>query len=230
MTTKRFFKLQVIIILLFTFTLICNTFSWAIRPEVKGGAFMGGNNTDGSTTFSKDKMYFTAMKFVTPERGYHINGNSCTAVTYKASIDPQTGEVVYDKGNIVYEKTPVTFSNGTTIEATLGTEDALYFKTVITNHADVITNTSLFIDAQYHTNINTLVMIGITTPVTKASTLVTKEAANVTTKMHTVKWYPVLAGIEIAPNGTRNVEWSIYNSGNDKSGNFVMNDIHFTNN
>ncbi len=231
MTTKRFARLQVIIILMLTFTLICNTFSWATRPEVKGGAFMGGTNTDGDTPFAMDKTYFTAIKLVTPERGYHINGSSCTAVTYRALIDDETGEVVYDKrGNIVYnETTPVTFETNS-IETELNPHNALYFKTVITNPSDVTTNTSLFVNAKYHTNINTLVMIGITTPVTKASPLVTKDAADMITDMHTVKWYPILAGIEVGPNSTRNVEWCIYNSSDEKYGDFCLDNIYFTNN
>ncbi len=232
MTTKRFLRLQVIIILMFTLTLICNTFSWAIRPAVQGGAFMGGNNKDGASTFEKDKTYFTAIKLITPEKGYHVNGTECTAVTYRAVIDEETGDVKYDRrGNIVYdETTPLNLAGDISIEADLAPEDALYFKTVVTNSSDVITNTSLFVDAKYHTTINTNVMIGITTPVTKTGTLSTKDAANIVTDMHTVKWYPILAGIEIGPQSTKNIEWCIFNGSNNNTGKFVLDTIYFTNN
>ncbi len=232
MTTKRFFKLQVLIILMFTLTLICNTFSWATRPAVQGGAFMGGNNTDGDSEFTMDRTYFTAIKLVTPERGYHINGAGCSAVTYRAVINEETGKVETDRrGNIVYdENNPLDLTGDTYIETDLAPDDAIYFKTVITNSEDVITNTSIFVDAKYHTDINTNVMIGITTPVTKAGALVTKDAANNSTDMHTVTWYPILAGIEVGRKSTRNVEWSIYNSSIDDTGKFVLDNIYFTNN
>ena len=232
MTTKRFLKLQLIIILMFTFTLICNTFSWATRPAVQGGGFMGGNNTDGSSEFTMDKTYFTAIKLVTPERGYHVNGTGCSAVTYRAVIDEETGMVKKDKrGNIIYdESAPLDLTGDLSIETDLEPDDAIYFKTVITNSKDVVTNTSLFIDSKHHTDINTNVMIGIITPVTKAGGLVSSEAANNVTKLHTVEWYPILAGIEVGRNSTRNVEWCIYSTSPEATGKFVLDNIYFTNN
>ena len=231
MTTKRFLRLQVIIILMFTLTLICHTFSWATRPAVQGGGFMGGGITDGDSEFTMDKTYFTAIKLVTPD--YHVNGTGCSAVTYRAVIDEETGNVKRDRqGKIKYDdKKPVNLDGEISIEADLTPDDALYFKTVITNSSEnVITNTSIFVDAKYHTVLNTNVMIGITTPVTKASVLVTKDEEDNSTGMHTVKWYPILAGIEIEPEGSRIVEWCIYNSSIGDTGKFVLDNIYFTNN
>ncbi len=219
MTTKRFVKLQFVLILMFTLTIICNTFSWSTRPAEEGGAYM-----TTATELNNGISYWTALKLETPT--YYINGNSCTAVTYAADIDGSGNALFNKQGNVIYdETTPIT----STAEIELSPDDVYYFKTVVTNTSDVTTNTSLFIDVIYHTELNTSMHVGVTTPVTKAGSISTKDAADKTTQMHTVSWVPVLSGIEIK-KGITNIEWSVYSTSPDKTRTFSITDIHFTNN
>ena len=130
MTTKRFVKLQFVLILMFTLTIICNTFSWSTRPAEQGGAYM-----TTATELNNGISYWTALQLDTPT--YYINGNSCTAVTYTADVDGSGNALFNKQGNVIYdETTPISSAT----ELTLGPDDVYYFKTVITNSTAVTTN------------------------------------------------------------------------------------------
>lgn len=229
MTTKRFLRLQIIIVLMLTFTIITNTFSWAARPAVKGGGFMSETNVDGGTAITNDKTYFTAMELITPANGYYVNGNSCTAVTYMASVDAETDDVVYDnKGKIVYDETKAI--NNLSLDAFEG-ESFLHFKTVITNASDVPTNTSLYISLIFPNEVNnkdTSFSIGVTSPITKHS-FVYKGKEDLVKPEYEYRptWCPVLTQVEIS-EGTEYIEWYIKNETVNTT-RFEITDIYFTN-
>ena len=222
MTTKRFLRLQIIVIIMFTFTLICNTFSWAARPNVKGGGYMSEANVDGGTLLTNDKTYFTAMELITPEGGYTVNGNECTAVTYAAAIDETTGEVMYDEdGKIIYDYT-TEITSFVIDEFEEGTYR--YFKTVITNPSDITTNTSLYIDVEYDNQHGSKVSsysVGTYSPITKEEFIYQGYAPYpVEGKSDPVTGgvlyearpplCPIATQVEVSP-GTEYIEWYIRN-------------------
>ncbi len=201
MTTKRFFKLQLIIILMLTFTLVCHTFSWSSRPAVKGGAFMSD-------------APWTAMRLETPK--YYINGNECTAKTYQG--------VMNENGSISYQEQVYTVK-----VKDFGPDGILYFKTIIDNNKPKIsTNTSIFIDIEYKgDSIQTKINVGVTNPVTKSSVINDEKLSS---NVFGANFYPVLTGIEVT-NSSKVIEWSIFNGSNYATATeLTIKNIYVTNN
>ena len=225
MTTKRFFRIQYIFAVMLALAIISSTFSWSPRPKVVGGGFMSIINTDsghtlaGDTTLCKDKTYFTAMEFVTHLNGgsYYINGKSCSASTYKGTLDTATGKVIYDTS-----KALGAFSD------TLDAGETIFFKTEITNTAAVKTNVSFFLKGRYRQNIQESINIGITSPVTKEGVLKPDNPHNDGTYIN-YKWYAVVSQYEIDESGTAYIEWYIRNWGNT-AGLFEISSFTLTNN
>ncbi|MBE6737609.1 MAG: hypothetical protein E7566_03005 [Ruminococcaceae bacterium] len=218
MTIKRFFKLQIIFVLLLAVTIIGSTFSWANRPAVKGGGFMSNADDD-----------YAAIKLVTPN--YYVNGNSCTAVTYKGTRNEETGEITYD--DEIEGNTPVAVTSFTDDDLTKG--EVHYFKTVITNTAKVNTNVSLFISG--YTANKSAAMLGVSTPITKSGGY-PESFYDITTGLRYFDFVPVVSQYEIpaaADTGAASVkvEWSVfYNAVSEDSNNgaFHISDIILTNN
>lgn len=210
MTTKRFLRFQIILLILLIISIGGNAFAWANRPVVKGGGFM-----------SDDKV---AIKLQTDE--YYINGNSCTAVTYMGTRNEETGEIAYN------ETTPIT--EFTDNDLTKG--EVHYFKTVITNTSDVKTNISLFISG-YTDNDLTSALFGVSTPITKTNGF-PESSYNYSEGKRYYEFAPVISEYEMGPanNGTpatAKIEWFVfYNDSSDEShhGEFHLSDIIFTNN
>lgn len=216
MTTKRFIKLQFVFLLIIAIFIIPSTYSWSNRPKVTGGAFMSANNTDGNTTVSKDKTYFTAIQLVTPENGYYINGSSCTATTYIGTYDRATGLVDYGE-----EPTVVDSFNDV-----LGGNSVTYFKTEITNASTATTNVSLFISGSIDKDISQKVKLGVTSPI--ATSFAFNLTGEVTGNLP-FEWYPIATKFQIAPNGTAYIEWYVENTYTNE-GFFEISDIILTNN
>lgn len=212
MTSKRFIKLQLLIVIMMTFALVCNTFSWSNRPAVKGGNFMGV--TQGADSGHDDRRYWTAFCLDTLANDYYINGNSCSGETYVGTMG-NDGKVTYD----------------TTVDAItkLGSQDVtkgtvLYFRTDITNGAAVDTNTSLFIDVKYSTDLEGKYFVCATNPTLDRLTYTAETTASGSS---TVRWIPVVAQYEIPSEGTAYIEWHVEFEG---SGTFEITNIVLTNN
>lgn len=73
MKTKRFISLQLIIVLMLGLALVCSTYSWSLRPSVKGG-------------------YLTTPMVLSYDSV--INGSDCTGATYEGTVSA-SGEVIY---------------------------------------------------------------------------------------------------------------------------------------
>ncbi len=219
MTTKRFLRFQIILLILLAITLIGNTFSWATRPAVKGGGFMGSGGN-----------YYESIKLVTDQ--YYINGNQCSAVTYKGTYNEETGKVTYDDEIEGNSPTPVT--EFTDNDLTKG--EVHYFKTIITNPSEVKTNVSLFLSG-YTENELTSAMLGVSTPITTRGSY-PQSSYDYSTGLRYFKHVSVISEYEVAPakNGvpsTAKIEWFVYyNEASDEihHGEFHISDIVFTNN
>lgn len=218
MTTKRFMRFQIILLILLAISLVGNTFSWATRPAVMGGGFMGTAEND-----------FIAAKLETPD--YYLNGNSCTAVTYKGTLNEATGKITYDETN------PITYFEDSERADKAG--DGLqkgevhYFKTVITNTSTVPTTVSLYINGQYYNN--TPVLYGVSSPVTTRDGFI----ATINQKNNYFEFAPIVTHFEVNSatsngNGTSNVEWYIFYNENSTAtvdmSEIVISDIILTNN
>ena len=212
MTTKRFLRFQLILLILLAISLVGNTFSWATRPAVKGGGFMGAGGDE-----------YAAIELVSPE--YYVNGNSCTAVTYLGTID-ENGVITYD------ETTPITqfYDN----DLTKG--ETHYFKTVITNTAEVKTNVSLFISG-YTDNKLTSALYGVSTPIADILGFA-QSSFDYDTGTRYYRMSPIVTEYEIDPAkdgtpSTSKVEWFVFydeKSQENHHGPFQISDIIFTNN
>ncbi|MBR3971669.1 MAG: hypothetical protein IKJ83_02125 [Ruminococcus sp.] len=214
MTTKRFLKLQIIFIILFAVTIICNTFAWAPRPKVTGGGFMTNDSQ------------FTAMQLITSKDAeYHVNGQNCTAETYLGTKDPETGKLAYDT-------TPFESEEGLYLELTAG--DVTYFRTVVTNPTysdaeesnDVPTNVSLFVngyknlyDEEGEELPESIVKLGVSSPVVNERILA-DEFGDIT-------WTPVVQKYNISKSQAF-IDWYIINT-SDFTINLDIYDIILTN-
>lgn len=220
MTTKRFVRLQFIFVIMLAMSLICNTYSWASRPKVTGGAFMSAKNTDLTEPYDKDKTYFTAMKFdnssLTP---YYINGDSCKAKSFIGTADA-SGKVTYGTEEVTDYRTN-----------SLAVNSPIYFRTEITNNSDVPTNVSLFISGKLDQDIQGSFTIGITSPIAYTGIFDIGNNSPDTSGFIAFDFNTVLAQYEIDPNATANIEWFIINNNqNGTAGKFQLNEIVLTNN
>ena len=208
MTTKRFVKLQFIFVILLTLTLICGTYSWASRPMVTGGNFMNTKKDD----------HFAAMEFITED--YYVNGVECTAKTYRGTVGSD-GKVTYD------EETNITSVK----ENELAANSPIYFKTVITNAADIPTNVSLYISGKFNQDIQSSFAMGITSPIAYSGTFDVVYNSNDSAHNIAYDFNTLLSQYEIDASGTANIEWYIINNNQDgTAGYFEISEIILTNN
>ena len=191
MTTKRFLRFQIILLILLAVTLIGNTFSWATRPAVKGGGFMNSKEND-----------YAAIKLETPD--YHVNGNSCTAVTYMGTRNETTGEITYSEQPL---------SNNSFNDKKFVKSDVHYFKTVITNPTETATHVSLFVTGKTATTL-TGARLGVSSPVTDRTSLFVTDN-DTSDGYYNFEFIPVVSQFEVnsakdGTNGTSSVEWYIF--------------------
>lgn len=194
MTTKRFLKLQIIFIVIFVATIICNTFAWAPRPKVTGGGFMTADSE------------FTGIQLITSkDADYYVNGQTCTAETYMGTLNEETGEMSYD----------------TTAPADLSSDfylkpgEVIYFRTIITNPSyaegstDVPTNVSLFIQDGYQEipvsdegDLVPIFKVGVSSPAI---------SDRIPSEIPQFEWFPIVRQYNIAKNQAY-IDWYVYNS------------------
>ncbi len=148
----------------------------------------------------------------------NINGNSCSGVTYKGTKNNETGEITYNTATAVSNLSSTSVTDGT----------VLYFRTDITNAADVATNVSLFIDVNYSPTLEGKYFVTTSTPTVDRFSYASQGTSN---GNNFVRWIPVVAQYEI-PAGANNsvnafIEWYVEFEG---TGNFQIDKIVLANN
>ncbi len=213
MTTKRFMKLQIIFILLFAVTIISNTFAWAPRPVWQGGAHMSSVHLEeAADTDKEDLSKFTAIRLVTSDNTYYVNGSECTVETYTGTYDATEDRIIYgDDENVEYQSSPITTFKKNYIPQ--GTK--YYFKSIITNNnPKVPTNVSLFIDGELESDYDGKLILTVSSPVLREEFFPDIAQSGV----DTFEFLPLVRNFEVPAGGTVNVEWNIINIHDTETG------------
>lgn len=196
---KRFIITQIIVVILLLVCLVSYTYSWSHRDSVSGGY----KQTPMSLSYSSS-----------------INGNSCTAVTYRGTKDATTGD-------IIYSTTPLTSLSKTAVQE--GT--VLYFRTDISNADDAATNVSLFVNYNYSADLEGNYFLGVTAPTVKRFSYPAQRSELDTEEICYVEWVPVVNQHEVPAGDGSSVnsyiEWYIECNA---AGNFEISKIILTNN